>query len=88
MKILFIGARLFNEVAGYAQSRGIETILSESSPESPNLKLADEYHIVPRGMDRPIELALSKDVDAVVPIIGIDIPLPEVARMKEKLEKH
>jgi carbamoylphosphate synthase large subunit len=88
MKILFIGARLFNEVAGYAQSRGIETILSESNPESPNLKLADEYHIVPRGMDHPIELALSKDVDAVIPLIGIDIPLPEVARMKEKLEKQ
>ncbi|MCE5214839.1 MAG: ATP-grasp domain-containing protein [Methanobacterium sp.] len=87
MKILFIGARLFNEVAGYAQSQGIETILSESNPKSPNLKLADENHIVPRGMDKPIELALSKDVDAVVPLIGIDIPLPEVARMKEKLEK-
>lgn len=88
MKILFIGARLFDEVANYARSQGITTILSESNPESPNLKLADEYHIVPRGMDYPMDLALSKDVDAVVPLIGIDKPLIEVARMKEKLEKE
>lgn len=86
MKILFIGARLFDEVAIYAKSRGIETILSESNSNSPNLKLADEYHIVPRGMQHPMELALSKDVDAVVPLIGIDKPLPEVAQMKEELE--
>lgn len=88
MKILFIGARLFDEVAIYAQSEGIETILSESDPHSPNLKLADEYHIVPRGMDHPMDIALSEDVDAVVPLIGIDKPLREVAAMKEKLEKE
>ncbi len=86
MKILFIGARLFDEVALYAQSKGVTTILSESNPNSPNLKLADEYHIVPRGMDHPIDIALSEDVDAVVPLIGIDKPLLEVANMKEKLE--
>lgn len=88
MKILFIGARLFNEVAYYAKSKGIETILTESNKESVNLKLADEYHIVPRGMEQPIELAISKDVDAVVPLIGIDKPLIDVALMKEKLEKE
>ena len=88
MKILFIGARLFDEVATYARFKGITSILSESDPKSPNLKLADEYHIVPRGMDYPMDLAISKDVDAVVPLIGIDKPLLEVARMKEKLEKE
>lgn len=88
MKILFIGARLFDEVATYAESQGITTILSESNPNSPNLKLANEYHLVPRGMDHPIELALSNDVDAVIPLIGIDKPLSEVARMKEALEKE
>lgn len=88
MKILFIGARLFDEVAIYAQSKGIETILSESNFNSPNLKLADKYHIVPRGMNHPIDIALSEDVDAVVPLIGIDKPLMEVAAMKEKLEEE
>jgi carbamoylphosphate synthase large subunit len=88
MKILFIGARLFNEVAYFAKSKGIKTILTESNPDSPNLDLADEYHIVPRGMEKPMELALSNDVDAVVPLIGIDKPLPEVAVMKEELEKN
>lgn len=88
MKILFIGARLFNEVANFAKSKGIKTILTESNPDSPNLDLADEYHIVPRGMEKPMELALSNDVDAVVPLIGIDKPLPEVAVMKEELEKN
>ena len=88
MKILFIGARLFNEVANFVKSKGIETILTESNPYSPNLDLADEYHIVPRGMEKPKELALSNDVDAVIPLIGIDKPLPEVAVMKEELEKN
>ena len=88
MKILFIGARLFDEVALYAKSLGVTTILSESNPKSPNLKLADEYHIVPRGMDYPMNIALSEDVDAVVPLIGIDKPLLEIAKMKEKLEKE
>jgi len=88
MKILFIGARLFNEVANFVKSKGIETILTESNPYSPNLDLADEYHIVPRGMEKPKEIALSNDVDAVIPLIGIDKPLPEVAVMKEELEKN
>ena len=86
MKILFIGARLFNEVAFFARSKGIETILTESNPNSPNLDLADEHHIVNRGMEKPIELALSEDVDAIIPLIGIDKPLADVALMKEKLE--
>ena len=88
MKILFIGARLFDEVALYAKSLGVTTILSESDPKSPNLKLADKYHIVPRGMDHPMNIALSEDVDAIVPLIGIDKPLIEIAKMKEKLEKE
>ncbi len=88
MKILFIGARLFNEVANFAKSKGIETILTESNSDSPNLNLADEHHIVPRGMEVPMDLAISKDVDAVVPLMGIDKPLSQVAVMKEKLEKE
>ncbi len=88
MKVLFIGARLFNEVADFAKSKGIETILTESNPNSLNLDLADEYHIVTRGMEKPKELALSKDVDAIVPLMGIDKPLPQVAIMKEELEKN
>jgi len=88
MKILFIGARLFNEVANFARSKGIETILTESNPDSPNLDLADEYHIVPRGMEKPTELALREDVNAVIPLIGIDKPLPEVAVMKKELEEN
>ena len=39
-------------------------------------------------MEKPKELALSNDVDAVIPLIGIDKPLPEVAVMKEELEKN
>ncbi|QUH22810.1 ATP-grasp domain-containing protein [Methanobacterium alkalithermotolerans] len=88
MKILFIGARLFDEVAFYAHEKGIETILSESSPDSPNLNLADKYFLVPRGMDYPLEIAIKEDVDAVVPLIGIDTPLLEVAQLKDKLEKE
>ncbi|BAW31284.1 MAG TPA: ATP-grasp domain-containing protein [Methanothermobacter sp.] len=88
MKILFIGARLFNDVAEYTKKMGITTILTESNPKSPNLHLADKYHIVPRGMEAPMEIALQEDVDAIVPLIGVDPPLIQVARMKEKLEKE
>ncbi len=88
MKILFIGARLFNDVADYAKRMGITTILTESNPKAPNLDLADKYYIVPRGMDKPAEIALQEDVDAIVPLIGVDPPLIEVAKMKEKLEKE
>lgn len=88
MKILFIGARLFNEVAYFARSKGIDTILTESNPDSINLDLANEHHIVSRGMEEPMELAISRDVDAVVPLIGIDKPLMDVAQMKERLESE
>lgn len=87
MKILFIGGRLFDEVALYAQSKGITTILTESNPKSPNLKLADKVIIVSRGMENPMQIAITEDVDAVIPLIGIDKPLIEVARMKNILEK-
>jgi len=39
-------------------------------------------------MKQPMELAITKDVDAVVPLIGIDKPLRDVALMKEKLESE
>ncbi len=87
MKILFIGARLFDDVALYAKKKGITTILTESNPKSPNLKLADSYHIVSRGMEGPKEIALKEDVDAIVPLMGVDGPLLEVAKMKDELER-
>ncbi|WP_074359087.1 ATP-grasp domain-containing protein [Methanothermobacter wolfeii] len=86
MKILFIGSRLFNDVAGYASGMGVTTILSESNPRAPNLELADEFFILPRGMEAPMELAIHEDVDAVIPLIGVDGPLREVAWMKQELE--
>jgi len=86
MKILFIGARLFNDVASYAKKEGIKTILTESNPDSPNLKLSDVHYLVSRGMEKPKEIAIKEDVDAVVPLIGVDEPLLEVARMKKELE--
>lgn len=86
MKILFIGARLFDDVALYARKKGITTILTESNPQAAHLELADSYHIVSRGMEEPKEIALKEDVDAVVPLMGVDGPLPEIARMKEELE--
>lgn len=87
MKILFIGARLFDDVALYTKKEGITSILTESNSDSPNLKLADVHYIVPRGMEGPKEIALREDVDAVLPLIGIDKPLMEVATLKEELEK-
>ena len=86
MRILFIGSRLFNDVAEYASAMGVTTILSESNPDAPNLELADLHYIVPRGMEVPLEIALREDVDAVVPLIGVDGPLRDVAWLKEKLE--
>jgi carbamoylphosphate synthase large subunit len=86
MKILFIGARLFDDVALYARKKGITTILTESNPQAAHLKLADSYHVVSRGMENPKEIALKEDVDAVVPLMGVDGPLPEIAMMKEELE--
>lgn len=88
MKILFIGARLFDDVALYTRKNSITSVISESNPESPNLELADSFHIVRRGMDEPMEIAIKEDVDGVVPLIGIDNPLVEVATMKEKLEEE
>lgn len=86
MKILFIGARLYPGVVDYVQENGITSIMSESNPDSPNLKLPDEVHIVPRGMEAPMELAIKEDVDAVLPLIGIDGPLLDVGKMKDALE--
>ncbi len=88
MKILFIGARLFDDIAVYTKKEGITSILTESNPDSKNLELSDTHYIVPRGMERPKEIALKEDVDAVVPLIGIDKPLFEIAKMKEDLEEN
>lgn len=88
MKILFIGARLYHSVADYVHEKGITSIMSESNPDSPNLKLPDKVHIVPRGMEAPIELALKEDVDAVLPLIGIDGPLIDLGKMKDQLEEQ
>ncbi|MGF7118729.1 ATP-grasp domain-containing protein [Methanobacterium oryzae] len=88
MKILFIGARLFDDIALYTKNKNITSILTESNSDSKNLKLADVSYIVPRGMEGPKEIALKEDVDAVVPLIGIDKPLVEIAKLKEDLENN
>ncbi|MGZ7047110.1 MAG: ATP-grasp domain-containing protein [Methanobacterium sp.] len=86
MKILFIGARLFDDIALYTKKKGINTVLTESNPDSPNLNLSDVHYIVPRGMEAPKEIAIKEDVDAVLPLIGIDKPLIEVSKLKMELE--
>ncbi len=88
MKILFIGARLYHGVADYVNEKGITSIMSESNPNSPNLELPDKVHMVPRGMEAPMELAIKEDVDAVLPLIGIDGPLLDVGKMKDQLESQ
>ncbi|WP_323736666.1 ATP-grasp domain-containing protein [Methanosphaera sp. ISO3-F5] len=88
MKILFIGSRLFDDAAWYAKKHEIETIITESNEKAMNLDLADKKYIVPRGMEEPINIAIKEDVDAVIPLIGIDPPLTDVGLMKEKLEKE
>ena len=88
MKILFIGSRLFDDAAWYAKKLGIETIVTESNDNAVNLDLADKVYIVPRGMDEPMNIAIKEDVDAVVPLIGIDPPLIDVGKMKDTLEKE
>ncbi|MGB8233513.1 MAG: ATP-grasp domain-containing protein [Methanobacterium sp.] len=88
MKILFIGARLFDDVALYTRKNSITSIITESNPQSNNLDLADSHYIVSRGMDEPTKIAIQENVDGVVPLIGIDGPLVEVAVMKEKLEQN
>jgi len=87
MKLLFIGARLFEDVALYTKRMGITSVLTESNPRSANLDLADSYHLVSRGMEDPKKLAIKEDVDGIVPLIGVDTPLIDVAKLKEELEK-
>ena len=86
MKILFIGSRLYDDIDYYVREKGIESIITESNEDAINLDLPDQVFIVPRGMDSPKQIAISQNVDAVVPLIGIDPPLIEVAKMKEELE--
>lgn len=86
MKILFIGSRLYDDIDWYVRSKGIESVLTESNDEAINLDLPDQVFIVPRGMDGPKQVALMQKVDAVVPLIGIDPPLIDIAYMKEELE--
>ena len=87
MKVLFIGSRLYDDVAYHVDKLGIESIITESNESAPNLDLATRYYIVPRGMDKPMEIAIEEDVDAIVPLLGIDPPLRDVAVMKEEIEK-
>lgn len=88
MKILFIGSRLYDDIDWYVKSKNIESILTESNEEAINLDLPDQVFIVPRGMDGPKQVALMQNVDAIVPLIGIDPPLIDVAYMKEEIEKE
>ncbi len=86
MKILFIGSRLYDDVDFYVREKNIESILTDSNEKASNLDLPDEVIIVSRGMEEPTKIAIEKQVDAVVPLIGIDPPLMDVAFMKENLE--
>lgn len=88
MKILFIGSRLFDDVYYYLKEKGIESILTESNENALNLDLADECFIVPRGMEAPMQIAISQEVDGIIPLIGIDPPLIDVAIMKERIEEE
>ncbi|HIH36094.1 MAG TPA: ATP-grasp domain-containing protein [Methanosphaera sp.] len=88
MKILFIGSRLFDDAAWYAKRLGIETIITESNENAENLELADKHYIVSRGMEEPMDIAIKEEVDAVIPLIGIDPPLVDVGRMKDTLEEE
>ena len=88
MKLLFIGSRLYDDIDWYVRSKNIESVLTESNEEAINLDLPDQVFIVPRGMDGPIQVALLQKVDAIVPLIGIDPPLIDVARMKEEVEEE
>ncbi len=87
MKILFIGSRLYDDIDWYVKEKGIESVLTESNEEAINLDLPDQVFIVPRGMDGPKQVALMQKVDAIVPLIGIDPPLIDVAYMKEEVER-
>ena len=88
MKVLFIGSRLYDDIDWYVKSKNIESVLTESNEEAINLDLPDQVFIVPRGMDGPKQVALMQKVDAIVPLIGIDPPLIDVARMKEEVEEE
>lgn len=88
MKILFIGSRLYDDIDWYVRKKGIESVLTESNEDAVNLDLPDQVFIVPRGMDGPKQVALMQNVDAIVPLIGIDPPLMDVAYMKEEVEKE
>lgn len=88
MKLLFIGSRLYDDIDWYVRSKNIESVLTESNEEAINLDLPDQVFIVPRGMDGPKQVALMQNVDAIVPLIGIDPPLIDVALMKEEVEEE
>ncbi len=88
MKLLFIGSRLYDDIDWYVRSKGIESVLTESNENAINLDLPDQVFIVPRGMDGPKQVALMQNVDAIVPLIGIDPPLIDVAKMKEEVEEE
>ena len=88
MKLLFIGSRLYDDIDWYVRSKGIESVLTESNEDAINLDLPDQVFIVPRGMDGPKQVALMQNVDAIVPLIGIDPPLIDVAHMKEEIEEE
>ena len=88
MKLLFIGSRLYDDINWYVKEKNIESILTESNEEAINLDLPDQVFIVPRGMEEPKQVALMQNVDAIVPLIGIDPPLIDVAYMKEEIEKE
>lgn len=88
MKLLFIGSRLYDDLDWYVRSKGIESVLTESNEDAINLDLPDQVFIVPRGMDGPKQVALMQNVDAIVPLIGIDPPLIDVAYMKEEIEQE
>ncbi len=88
MKLLFIGSRLYDDIDWYVKNKCIESVLTESNEDAINLDLPDQVFIVPRGMDGPKQVALMQNVDAIVPLIGIDPPLIDVAYMKEEVEKE
>ena len=88
MKVLFIGSRLYDDVAYHVDKLGVESIITESNEGASNLDLASKYYIVPRGMDKPMEIAIEEEVDAIVPLLGIDPPLMDVAIMKGEIEEE
>lgn len=85
---MFIGARLFEDVALYTKKQGITSVLTESNPDAPNQDLADVIHLVSRGMEGPKTVAIKEDVDGVVPLIGVDGPLLSLSSLKKDLEEN